>query len=76
MIAGFWVKALVKSGRHEEARIQLERMAHVLKDQGWEFHEYLHGKTLEPMGRKKQAWSAAGYILAYHAVTKHIQLFP
>ena len=75
MITGFWVKALVKAGRHDEAKRELERMATVLKDQGWLFHEYLHGKTLEPMGRTKQAWSAAGYIMAYHAVTKHTQLF-
>ena len=76
MIAGFWIKALVKAGRHDDARRQLERLASVLSEQGWLFHEYLHGKTLEPMGRTNQAWSAAGYILAYHAVTKHVQLFP
>lgn len=76
MIAGFWIKALVKDGRHDQAKEQLSLLADVLGEQNWTFHEYLHGKTLEPLGRSKQAWSAAGYILGYHAVTKHIQLFP
>lgn len=76
MIAGFWIKALVKAGRHDEAARQLDILAATLESQNWAFHEYLHGKTLEPLGRRHMAWSAAGYVLAHHAVTKRQQLFP
>jgi hypothetical protein len=34
----------------------------------WEFNEWLHGQTGEPLGASHQGWSASGYIEAYEAV--------
>ena len=36
----------------------------------WEFNEWLHGETGQPMGYAYQGWSAGMYLYAYHAVTK------
>ena len=68
MVTGFWVAGLVKTGKKRHAERELVKLAEVLQKQQWLFAEYLHGESLNPMGRNNQAWSAAGYIFAYHAV--------
>lgn len=70
-IGGFLVAALVDAGRHQEAAEHLERLACSLREshgEGWEFNEWLHGRTGRPMGVAQQAWSAALYLFAYRAV--------
>jgi glycogen debranching enzyme len=70
-VGGFYVAALVKTGRMAEAECQLERLAEVnrLGMHGeWEFNEWCHGRTGKPMGYPHQAWSAGMYIYAYHCV--------
>ncbi|MFL5804809.1 MAG: amylo-alpha-1,6-glucosidase [Roseiflexaceae bacterium] len=71
MIGGFHVAALI---RHNW-RALAERSLHALADanrQGlnddWEFNEWLHGASGHPMGYAQQAWSAAMYLYAEHAV--------
>jgi hypothetical protein len=45
-------------------------------DQDWEFNEWLHGERGHPMGFAHQAWSAASYLYADHAVhTGKLPLF-
>lgn len=70
-VGGFYVAALVKAGRLDEARRQLEKLA-ALNRQGvaeeWEFNEWHHGRTGLPMGYPHQAWSAGMYVFAYHCV--------
>lgn len=70
-VGGFYVAALVKSGRLDEARHQLEKLAQV-NQQGvseeWEFNEWCQGQTGRPMGYPHQAWSAGMYVFAYRAV--------
>jgi hypothetical protein len=45
-------------------------------EDGYEFNEWLHGETGHPMGFGKQAWSAALYLYADHAVqTGKLPLF-
>lgn len=39
---------------------------------GWQFNEWFHGKTGEPLGMPGQSWSAAGFLLALHAMEKRI----
>jgi glycogen debranching enzyme len=73
LAGGFWVSLLAKRGHRQEAEAALERLAHALRashdsEAAWGFHEYLHGQSGQPMGRRHQAWSAASYILAYHSV--------
>jgi hypothetical protein len=45
-------------------------------DQEWEFNEWMHGESGHPMGYAKQAWSAAMFLYADHAVqTGRLPLF-
>jgi glycogen debranching enzyme len=72
-VGGFYVAALVKAGRLAEARRQLEKLAELNRlgvDEEWEFNEWCHGATGEPMGYPHQAWSAGMYIFAYHCVAE------
>lgn len=70
-IGGFYTAALVKAERIKEAERALESLAkanYIGKSFEWEFNEWLHGLTGNPMGKEKQAWSAAMYIFAYNCV--------
>ncbi|MFC0472110.1 amylo-alpha-1,6-glucosidase [Halalkalibacter kiskunsagensis] len=70
-IGGFYVAALVQTGRVEEAKKQLEKLAEMNrlgKRQEWEFNEWFHGLSGRPMGYGGQSWSTAMYIFAENAV--------
>ncbi len=78
-IGGFHVAALAKTGHLEKAEGLLQDLARA-NQQGcrreWEFNEWLHGQTGNPMGYAYQAWSAGMYLYAYEAVkTDHLPLF-
>ncbi|MCB0154982.1 MAG: glycogen debranching protein [Anaerolineae bacterium] len=79
MAGGFHVAALVRHGWQAEAERLLERLAqanHKGIDQPWEFNEWLHGASGNPMGFGLQGWSAAMFLYAQHAVeTGHLLLF-
>ncbi|NTU80657.1 MAG: glycogen debranching protein [Chloroflexales bacterium] len=71
MIGGFHVAALARHGWSAQAQRQLYALAQA-NAQGlhepWEFNEWLHGESGRPMGYEQQAWSAAMYLYAEHAV--------
>jgi hypothetical protein len=70
-IGGFHVAALVKMRWLQDASNLLNDLAHACRlgvREEWEFNEWLHGKTGNPMGYPYQAWSAGMYIYAYEAV--------
>lgn len=70
-VGGFYVATLVKAGRLDEAQRQLEKLAEVNQmgvEGEWEFNEWCHGRSGQPMGYPHQAWSAGMYVLAYHCV--------
>jgi glycogen debranching enzyme len=70
-VGGFYVAALVKAGRLDEAHRQLEKLAQVNQqgiEEPWEFNEWCHGRSGQPMGYPHQAWSAGMYVFAYHCV--------
>ncbi len=72
-VGGFYVAALVKAGRLDEARRQLIRLAEVNRlgvESEWEFNEWCHGRTGRPMGYPHQAWSAGMYVFAYCCVAE------
>ena len=72
-VGGFYVAVLVKTGRLEEARRQLEKLAEVNRlgvDGEWEFNEWCHGRTGRPMGYPHQAWSAGMYVYAHRCVAE------
>jgi glycogen debranching enzyme len=73
------VAALVRHGWQAEARQLLARLADANR-QGlyhpWEFTEWMHGESGHPMGFGEQAWSAAMFLYAEHAVrTGQLPLF-
>lgn len=72
-LGGFYIAALVKIKKYEEAKKSLVALA-LLNRKGveneWEFNEWFHGKNGKPMGMAEQAWSAGMYIYAYWCVKK------
>ncbi|MCB9139872.1 MAG: glycogen debranching protein [Caldilineaceae bacterium] len=72
MVGGFHVAASVAHGRQADAETLLFSLAKA-NQQGesreWGFNEWIHGRTGHPMGYDEQAWSAAMYLYADHAVT-------
>jgi GH15 family glucan-1,4-alpha-glucosidase len=79
MIGGFQIAALVRHGWRDEAERLLDSLAqanHQGIEQPWEFNEWMHGESGHPMGFGQQAWSAAMYLYAEHAVrTGELPLF-
>jgi len=79
MIGGFHIAALVCHNWHKEAERLLVLLAKansesIGTDAG--FNEWLHGKTGHPMGFAEQAWSAAMFLYAEHALqTGELPLF-
>jgi len=71
-VGGFHVAALVRHGWQDQAHSMLVSLAEANKQgiaEEWEFNEWLHGEHGHPMGFGQQAWSAAMYLYADHAVT-------
>lgn len=69
-IGGFLIGALVAAGRFAEARARVERWATIALAEPSEsaFNEWYHGRTGRPMGKTRQAWSAALFLFARRAV--------
>ena len=71
-VGGFWVAALAANGENEWARMELVKLAHANALNGWQFNEWLHGRTLVPSGVPRQSWSAAAFLLAYHSLRERV----
>jgi hypothetical protein len=67
-IGGFYVAALVRSGRLKEAGRALDQLAVLNREGG--FNEWHHGETGKPMGVAAQAWSAGMYLFAHECVSR------
>ena len=68
-IGAEWVCFISRLGLRDIAQQELYRLALVNQKgihQEWEFNEWYHGITGRPMGKAFQAWSASGFIKAYH----------
>ena len=79
MIGGFYVLALVATGNLSKAEHTFDLLtASITLDASqkkFAFNEYLHAETGEPIGMKDQAWSAALYLLARHALeANHVRV--
>ena len=71
MIGGFHVAALVCHHWEDEAERLLISLASAVKQgarEKWGFNEWMHGESGHPMGFDEQAWSAAMFLYADHAV--------
>ncbi|HEY6006952.1 MAG TPA: glycoside hydrolase 100 family protein [Geobacteraceae bacterium] len=73
-VGGFWVMLLARLGREKEAWAELEKLALVNRLGDWEFNEWLHGQTGEPMGMPGQSWNAALFVLAYRTLHDEVRL--
>jgi len=64
-IGGFWVAALAAAGLPDaELRAELAKVAAANALEGWQFNEWLHGRTMQPQGMPKQSWNAAAFLIA------------
>ena len=68
MLGAFWVTALMRLQRHDLASAELVKLARSCAVRGWQFPEWLHGRTFRPRGMPAQSWSAAGFLMADHVV--------
>ena len=75
MVGGFWVMALVASGRTALARAELVKLAKACALGGWRFTEWLHGRTFALRGMPGQSWNAAAYLIAEYALAEQVNPF-
>jgi glycogen debranching enzyme len=75
-VGGFWVMLLARLGKTGDAWRELENLALASQVGGWEFNEWFHGKTGEPMGMPGQSWNAALYVLAYRTLRDRQRFIP
>jgi len=72
MLTGFYAADLAQRGETRMARRYLAAVhrANAMEMDGepWSFPEYVHGRDLTPGGSRQQGWSAAGAVLAHHAL--------
>ena len=71
-LGGFYVAALVKTGRAKAAATVLENLAQL--NQAGQFNEWHHGETGVPLGARDQAWSAGMYLFAAECVQRNQSL--
>lgn len=64
MVGGFWAMTLASLGESAKAQAALEDLARANALNNWQFNEWFHGLTGEPMGMAGQSWNAAAFLLA------------
>ena len=70
-VGGLWCRYIHKLGMTDLAKRELVKLAECCQlgvGREWEFNEWHHGQTGRPMGKAYQAWSAAGFLKACHAL--------
>jgi len=72
-IGGFYVAALVKAGRLEQAARELRLLGELNRgepddEEPWQFREWAHGLSGERRGGFCMPWNAGMYLYAYHCV--------
>ncbi len=79
MLGGFEIAMLVHCGKQKLAEKKLTALAEANRKgitEQWEFNEWLHGITGEPMGFPCQGWSASSFLFAEHCVSaKQVPFF-
>jgi len=71
-IGGFWVLALAARGRANEAQHALGQLVQANARQGWQFNEWMHGQTGQPLGMAGQSWNAAMLLLAERGLNQSL----
>jgi len=80
MVTGLYAVGLTRHNKRERAE-ELLTGIHAANAQGregqqWEFAEYHHGQTHEPLGTQDVAWSAAAGVLAHQALLQATTPWP
>ena len=70
MVGGFWVMTLAALGDDADARGASSSWRAPTRVNNWQFNEWFHGLTGEPMGMPGQSWNAAAYLMAWAAVRR------
>ncbi len=68
---GFLIAGLSAVGQNGLATTTLSAMQNIIAHDNFEFNECYHGASLEPIGIKRCTWSAAGYLIGYHALNNN-----
>jgi glycogen debranching enzyme len=74
LVGAFWVMTLAALGMTGRSRAALEKLARANAVNNWQFNEWFHGLTGEPMGMPGQSWNAASFLLAAGSVEGRSQL--
>jgi len=74
-VGGFLVLLLARLGHYQEAREQLERLAAANAVNDWQFNEWFHGRSGQPMGMAGQSWNAAMFLAAHTTMDDGPDLF-
>jgi hypothetical protein len=69
-VGGFYVAALVDAGLRSQARSALVALARANALGGWQFNEWLHGRTFALRGMPGQSWNAAAFLMARRALAR------
>jgi Alkaline and neutral invertase len=76
VLTGLYAVGLTRDGYLQRARHLLDALvtanAQGRDGSAWDFAEYHHGQTHEPMGTRHTAWSAAATILAHQALMQDL----
>lgn len=67
-IGGFYIAALIRAGRRAQAGAAFDRLTEL--NRAGDFNEWHHGRTLESMGVRAQAWSAGMYLFAAECLNR------
>ncbi|HET7608328.1 MAG TPA: glycoside hydrolase 100 family protein [Gammaproteobacteria bacterium] len=67
VVGGFFIAALARCGRTQQAREELVKLARACELDDWAFAEWLHGRSAVPRGMAGQSWNAAAFLFAAHA---------
>ncbi|RLC38862.1 glycoside hydrolase [Candidatus Falkowbacteria bacterium] len=65
-IGAFYVMAFKKAGKEVLAQKEMKNLAEANKVHNWQFNEWFHGKTGQPMGMAGQSWNAGMFLFAFH----------
>jgi len=74
-VGGFWILTLARLGMRAFAQAELAKLARVNALGDWRFTEWLHGRTLAPLGMAGQSWNAAAFLFARGAAEGEAPVF-
>lgn len=75
-LGAWWTIAVDRVLGHTAAERELVMLARANRRGGWQFNEWLHGKSGRACGMPQQSWNAAGFLLAEAAIHGTAEILP